>query len=119
MSVVRDKYHLVSVHPYQITTSCQVEPRYYPPIDKEPQPAQFRNNSHNGIISPTTRRKISRALDYLRYIAKHQHTTLALITLTLSHKQIHTDQELKYHCFNHFLKELERKWKVEHYVCKY
>ncbi|MBA7540320.1 hypothetical protein ES705_32616 [subsurface metagenome] len=137
----RITYNLVSIHPSQITVSRQVEPRYYSPInpelcnnvpnkgsvnplyhspiDKEPQPAQFLNNSHNGIISSTTRRKISRALDYLSYIAKHQHTTLTLITLTLSHKQIHADRELKYYLFKPFLAELKRKWKVEHYLDRY
>lgn len=113
------RYNLVSVHPYQITVSHQVEPFYYPPIDPEPQPAQFRNNSHAGIISPAARRKISRSLDYIRYIAKHQHTTLALITLTLSHKQVHTDRELKRYLFQNFLNELKRKWKVTHYTCRY
>jgi hypothetical protein len=137
----RITYNLVSIHPYQTTVSRQVEPRYYPPIDPElcnnvpnsgsvnplyhppkdkgPQPAQFRNTSHNGIVSPTSRRKFSRKLDYLRYIAKHQHTTLALITLTLSHKQVHADRVLKRRLFRVFLQELKRKWKVLHYICRY
>lgn len=119
MEDLKVRYNLVSVHPYQITVSHQVEPGYYPPPDLEPQPAQFKDNSHSGMISPTARRKISRALDYLRYIARHQHTPLPLITLTLSHKQVHSDQELKRYLFQNFLNELKRKWKVTHYFCRY
>jgi len=119
MDTFKIKYNLASVHPYQITVSHQVEPRYYPPLDPEPQPAQFRNNSHAGIISPAARRKISRALDYLRYIAKHQHTPLALITLTLSADLGYTDRVLKRYLFKPFLAELKRKWKVSHYFSRY
>lgn len=113
------RYNLASVHPYQITVSKQVEPQFYHPIDTKSQPTQFRNNLHSGLVSPAARRKISRALDYLRYIAKHQHTRPALITLTLSSPQVHTDRQLKRYLFKPFLAELKRKWKVSAYTCRY
>jgi hypothetical protein len=90
-------------------------------------PSQFRNNYHNGKISKTAERKISRAIDYLVYLSKYKrlpHTKngkglpfrLNFLTLTLSSEQIHTDHEIMLRLFSPFLQSLRQKWHVTNYI---
>ena len=43
---------------------------------------------------------------------------LTFITLTLPSKQIHSDNEIKSRCLNHFLTDLKRKYQVDLYIWK-
>lgn len=90
-------------------------------------PEQFQDNSHHGKISDVARRKITRAIDYLVYMAqpkklphtrhgKGLHFYLNFVTLTLSSEQIHSDHEIMSRVFRPFLMALDRKWKVRNYV---
>ena len=102
-------------------------PDGYPDSVVPRKPPQFANNYHNGKISKTAYRKISRAIDYLVYLAKPKklpHTKhgkdfsfrLNFVTLTLSSKQIHTDHEISYHIFHPFLVSLTRQFKITNYI---
>jgi hypothetical protein len=91
------------------------------------RPSQFKDNYHHGKISKTAERKITRAIDYLVYMAqpkKLPHTKhgkglffrLNFVTLTLSSEQIHSDHEISYHIFHPFLVSLTREFKIKRYI---
>ena len=93
------------------------------------QPTQFQDNYHQGRISPIAKRKMSRSISYLIYLAKpkaihkpyHGNNftfKVNFITLSLSSKQIHSDQEIKAQLFNQFLIEMKQRWNVDMYVWK-
>ena len=123
----RITYNSISVHPRQINVYYQFLNPGRPAGTTGIRPPQFDNNAHKGKISPTAYKKITRAIDYLVYMAqpkKLPHTyhgkglqfKLSFITLTLSSAQVHTDQEIKSHLLNQFLIEMQTKWKVNNYV---
>ena len=127
-------YYSLSIHPNQINVFYQSTNGRRPPcnydIDDETdnktvvkQPTQFKDNFHQGRISPIAKRKMSRALEYLIYMAKPKHVRnpfngkyftfrVNFITLTLSAPQIHSDQEIKSQLLNQFLIEMTRRWNV-------
>lgn len=123
----RVPYTSISIHPRQINV-------YYESISgrskgglSSGRPAQFQSNDHQNKISPTARKKISRAIDYLVFLAQDKRLPntyhgkglvfkIAFITLTLSSKQCHSDQTIKTRLFNQFLIEMQRKWKVQNYI---
>jgi len=123
------QWHEYSVHPSSITVASYIEPRNCGTSHRAPRPDQFLDNSHNGKISPQARRKITKAIDimiylakpgkmYDRYHGKHYKFLLPFITLTLSSDQVHSDQEIKRRCLKPFLRELKRKWHCERFLCR-
>lgn len=81
----------------------------------------------DGKLSRITKSKINKAVSYLNYIAhdkiyvdrytnKMLKYKLTFATLTLSSKQIHTDNEIKSKLINQFFVEARTKWNVRHYV---
>lgn len=131
-------YYTLSIHPsttnvYYQTTAPR---RYKEPAELFPedpleattkQPAQFKCNYHNGMISSIARRKISRSVDYLTCMAKSKlmprpwhgkHFTfkVSFLTLTLSSAQVHSDQVIKSKLLNQFLIEMTRRWNVKLYL---
>lgn len=120
-------YNSISVHPRQINVYYQSLTPGRPKETTGTRPEQFENNAHQGRISPVAYKKITRAIDYLVYVARPKKLPntyygkglrfyLAFITLTLSSEQIHTDQEIKTHLLNQFLIEMQNKWKVNNYL---
>lgn len=91
------------------------------------QPIQFKDNYHHGRMSDIAKRKMTRSLDYLIHMAKPKKIVkpyhgrnftfkVNFITLTLSSKQVHSDQVIKSELMNHFLISSMRKWNVRQYV---
>ena len=104
------------------------------------------NTNYFGELSPHSHKRLRNTIDYMIYlsnekkiygkeiIAKSQKETtdyqkgkkyknpvkykLTFITLTLPSAQVHSDQQIKSKCLNHFLTDLRRKWKVEMYIWK-
>ena len=84
-------------------------------------------NQHRGIVSEKARRRISKAIDWMLYLAKEkkvypdkQHNDLSfrinMVTLTLCSKQVHSDNEIKSKLLNQFLIEASRKWSINRYL---
>ena len=133
-------YHSLNIHPDKINVYYQstCPRRCLPPghnVDRSDQnstakqPAQFKDNYHHGRISSIAKRKISRSLSYLIYIAKPKpihkpwhgrnfEFKVAFITLTLSSEQIHSDQVIKAQLLDQFLIEMHKRWNVKDYVCR-
>lgn len=131
-------YYSVSVFPGQVNivyNSLNPSRRSYNQylVDEETgnlvrfRPVQFRNNSHHGKISKVAQRKIARAVSCLAYAVpkkKYYHPghgrpgefILNFLTLTLSSKQIHSDNEIKSHLLEPFLNSCRQKWKVISYI---
>jgi len=91
------------------------------------QPIQFRDNYHQGRISSTAKPKMSRAIEYLIYLAKSKLVRnpfngkyftfkVNFVTLSLSSKQIHTDQVIKSRLLDQLIHEAKKRWNVDLYV---
>jgi len=86
-----------------------------------------KTNDHKGLISNHSASKIKKAIHWLLLIArdktlsssfhgKNFNFKLSFITLTLSSKQIHSDNEIKAILLNQFLVESRKKWGVRSYL---
>jgi hypothetical protein len=131
-------YYETAIHPGQINiyyTAFKPSPKNHSgPWDPDSDiksttkvPVQFKDNSHHGVISKNALRKITRAVNYLCYLVpkRRQFTTadarsgsyfLNFITLTLSSKQIHSDNEIKRTILEPFLNECRKRWHVTNYI---
>ena len=131
-------YYSLNIHPGSINVYYQSSAgrRYRIPDEYENetdnstttnQPIQFQNNYHQGRISSIAKRKISRSVEYLIYLAKPKPIhkpyhgknftfKVNFITLTLSSPQVHSDQVIKNQLFHQFLTEMTRRWNVDMYV---
>lgn len=131
-------YYACSIHPSKINVYYQSTAGRRRPIVNQSdvedqqgtnikQPTQFKDNYHNGRISNIAKRKMTKSIDYLIHMSKPKKVyqpyhgrnftfTVNFITLSLSSKQIHSDQEIKAKLLNQFLIEMVRRWKVKMYV---
>lgn len=87
----------------------------------------LENNTRTSLISDKTKSKIGRSIDYIIHTSKEQNQRtkhsnrnvnfkLVFITLTLSSKQIHTDNELKAFFLNHLITIIKRKYNIDKYI---
>lgn len=131
---------LVKLSPNQITfyheypnsrrggTNCDLS--YYS-VDNEDSPALEENQkrTHEGTLSETARKNLLRCTErfvYFNKIAnerkrrakKKGKRSLKFITLTLSARQIHTDNEIRNKLLNQFLTELREKYSLRNYIWK-
>ena len=128
----------LTIHPGQIyiystphwePTKPQKRQPYINSIEDKILYDSFINSSRSpaGKVSPTAKRKITKAIDYLLMMSDDKpvtsqktgrrfHFKVAFITLTLPSKQIHSDNEIKRTCLNSFLIELQKYHKVKRYV---
>ncbi len=125
--------HSGRINAYYQTTAPR---RYLPPDPYEEgtdqnsttkQPIQFQDNYHQGRISSTAKPKVSRAIEYLIYLAKPKLVRnpfngkyftfkVNFVTLSLSSKQIHTDQVIKSELLDQLIYEAKKRWNVDLYV---
>ncbi len=133
-------YYSLSAHPGGVNVYYQsTAPKRYLPLDLNgyvttpnsttKQPLQFKDNYHQGRISPIAKRKMSRAIEYLIYLCtsmafqkpyhgRHFKDKVTFVTLTLASKQVHSDQVIKSELLNQFLIEMHKRWNVDLYVCR-
>jgi hypothetical protein len=104
------------------------------------------NENHYNELSIHSRKRLRNSIEYLLYISKNAKLTgkkqiskkvnteieietgklhtkpinykLTFITLTLSSKQKHTDEEIKSNLLNHFLTEARKNWNMQYYIWK-
>ncbi|MBA7635839.1 hypothetical protein ES703_43443 [subsurface metagenome] len=118
---------MLSIHPDRINLYSEV---HWDPYKPRRDPSVHLNGisrDHGGKVSAAARRKVSRAIEYLLFLANEKvlpDTThgkaygfkLSFITLTLPSTQAHTDQEIKARLLNQFLIEARKKWHVKNYL---
>jgi hypothetical protein len=86
-----------------------------------------KENKANGLISKHAKKKIDRSIDYLLTVSKTKKVQsryrnsnftfkIAFITLTLPSTQTHDDNTIKKTCFDPFLLEIKKYYKVQNYV---
>jgi hypothetical protein len=131
-------YYSLNIHPGSINVYYQstAARRYLPPDDNgtetdglstTKQPTQFKDNYHQGRISQIAKRKMSRAIEYLIHMSKPKTINkpyhgrnftfkVNFITLSLSSKQVHSDQIIKSELLNQFIIEMRKRWNVQDYV---
>lgn len=89
----------------------------------------LRDNSNHNKISKDAEKKIKRAVSYLstvsdkkrvyvKEIGKSIDFKLTFVTLTLSSRQIHSDQIIRRDLIHHFITIATRKWAISHYVMR-
>ncbi len=128
----------VSISPSRITTFWRMEPKRFKhkeeskdlfPDDSKKvndnKPPKFKG--HTGLISKKAGKRINNAIDWLLLLAQNKTVyntntnkkfkfKISFVTLTLSSKQIHSDNVIKKELLNHFLVEARKKWQVDKYV---
>lgn len=117
----------VSIQPNKLTTYLHYDQtgdhRNY---DNHKNLTTLDNRAH-GLMSFKANKRVRLAIDWLVYLAKDKplydkeqkaHVTFKLnfITLTLSSKQIHTDNEIKSKLLNQFLTEIRTKYNCSNYL---
>lgn len=101
--------------------------RYRRTKDRRKNEVNLLDNEHKGRVSSKARRRITKAIDYMQFLAKdkplfpHRKNCklsfrLNMVTLTLCSTQIHSDNEIKSKLLNQFLVELRNKHKCQLYL---
>jgi len=119
----------VSIHPDELYIYGQKDWISEPSYPKRNSLYNLQFNSHHNKLSQKAKSKAKRAIKYLIYQSSvktaYNHKTKSMfkfkvcfITLTLSSRQRHSDQEVKKVLLNQFLIEAKKKWGVTNYVWK-
>jgi len=122
-----DIIQCASIHPTSVNLYKSVNWYPYRPKRQRFDHLVTSDKKHKGKVSITARRKVSRAVEYLLFMAndkilpdtahgKAYRFKIAFITLTLPSHQIHSDQEIKDSLLNQFLIELRYRFKVKNYL---
>lgn len=117
----------VSVHPDRINIYSRAEWSPYKPKKPKFEHLVKSDSKHHGKVSVHARRKISKAIEYLLYMAapknlpdtkhgRHYNFKVAFVTLTLPSKQMHSDNEIKEKCLNQLIVEFRQRYKVVNYI---
>lgn len=111
---------------YIVLYNAPVEQRYSRRVSEKSKD-NLKNNSCNGKLSAKSVIKIKNKVNWLLYLTNNKTvynhskgTTyqfkLSFITLTLSSKQIHSDNTIKKELLNQFLTEAKWRWGIHHYI---
>jgi hypothetical protein len=87
----------------------------------------LEDNDHNGHLSGKATRRINQGIDWMLYLANEKtfqgfksnrryKFKVNFVTLTLSSKQIHSDQDIKNKLLNQFLVECRSRWGIGRYL---
>lgn len=117
----------VAVHPSQINLYSTIEWHGKKPFRPKTDHLIKSDKKTNGKVSSQASRKISRAIDYLLFMASDKNCPskihgknfkfkISFITLTLPSAQIHSDNEIKEKCLNQFFVEARKRWHVINYL---
>lgn len=117
----------LQVHPEQITLYTYQVAGKKPTRHLTTYLTNFAQNKHDGNVSKTATKKISRALDYMLFLAKPKTIPegyrgaglkfrISFITLTLPAKQIHTDREIIHTILQPTLDTFRKKYKIKNYI---
>lgn len=109
----------ITVQPNQISLYATYHGRTYSREGREKSLANLRNNDHKGLISSSTRRRVTSYINWIIAQAKHKAVydrerdqwcrfKVGFITLTLPSRQMHSDQEIKARCLNQWLVEMRK-----------
>lgn len=118
---------MLSIHPGSINMYSEVQWSPYRPTRERAKHLINCDKKNHGIVSEQARRKVTRAIEYLLFIAndkylpdtahgKNYKFKIAFITLTLPSMQQHPDNEIKEKCLNQFLIEITKHYKASNYI---
>lgn len=131
--MIEDNIRLISpsliIHPNSIVLYSQVEWTKYTPNFHKNSLQNLKSNFNHNNLSIQAKRKLTKSIKYLIYTASEKIAynnktkstfkfKVNMVTLTLSSKQIHSDQEIKSKCLNQLLIELKQFYRVDNYVWK-
>lgn len=118
---------LISIHPTSINLYNEIHWSPYRPSKPKFDHLTISDKKTHGHVSVQARRKLSKAIDYLLFLAadkalpdtahgKKYNFKIAFVTLTLPSSQIHSDNEIKDQLLNQFLIELKFRHHVHNYI---
>jgi hypothetical protein len=119
----------ISIHPDELYIYGRKEWITEPGFKRGNSMKNLLDNSNHNKMSEKSKQKAKRAIKYLIYNSSEKTTynyktkskfkfKVGFITLTLSSKQNHSDQEIKKTLLNQFLIEAKKKWNMTNYVWK-
>lgn len=91
---------------------------------------QVANNQRKvNELSKSAQKRIKNAVNWMTYLSSSRNVSeksgisiknfqISFVTLTLPTKQMHTHDEIKSKCLNHFLTVLRQKFKIQNYIWK-
>jgi hypothetical protein len=118
---------MINMHPSQITSYNEL---YYDSgvqYTKKKPLIKIENNTNKLKLSSQSSRKLGRSIDYLVHLSSSKEARkyknkenfnykLSFITLTLSSRQLVTDQILTHELLNQFFIEARKRWNLKNYV---
>jgi hypothetical protein len=118
---------MLTIHPSKINIYNEPLNRTYHNKEHKRFNLSGVDKSHHDKVSMHARRKISKAIEYLIFMARAKTLPntfhgkaftfrIAFVTLTLPSSQIHSDNVIKEKCLNQFLIECHRRWHVKNYL---
>jgi len=127
MNEVSEHIPMVTIHPNRVNLYSIPMHRRSGNVEKNRFDIKSVSNKRKDEVSTHARRKISKAVEYLLFLARSKSLPdtfhgkafkfqIAFITLTLPSTQIHSDNIIKAECLNQMLIELRKKWHVKNYV---
>ena len=117
----------VSVHPGRICLYNRVEYVSVKPRKNKADHLINADKHYHGKVSYQTRKKVSRGVEYLLFMANDKYLPetahgksykfkIAFVTLTLPSAQIHSDNQIKSECLNQLIVEIRQKYHVKNYI---
>lgn len=118
---------MVSIKPNYLTTYLRFDSTNSTNYNNGKERVMPESNKHDGLMSAKANKRVRLAIDWLIHITKEKTLTkkgvatnykfkLNFITLTLSSKQKHSDNEIKKTMLNQFLTELRTKYGCTNYL---
>jgi len=117
------------IHPSSLVMFSQLHYSNYVPCSRKKSLLNLQSNFNHNNLSVQAKRKMTKAIQYLIYTTSEKTAynnktkstfkfKVNMVTLTLSSKQIHSDQTIKSKCLNQLLVELKEHYRVHNYVWK-
>lgn len=117
----------VSIKPNYLTTYTHFDNTESYSVYENSRIVRPLDNRHHGLMSTKANRRVRLAIDWMCLLAKDKHVKsdntgnafnfkLNFITLTLSSKQKHSDNDIKSKLLNQFLIEIKSKYNATRYL---
>lgn len=131
--MINDNFRIVEpalrIHPSSLVMFSQLHYSNYVPSGRKKSMLNLSSNFNHNNLSAQAKRKMTKAIQYLIYTTSEKKAynnktkssfkfKVNMVTLTLSSKQVHSDQTIKSKCLNQLLIELKEHYRVHNYVWK-
>ena len=121
--------HALRIHPDNLIMFPLFHYTNYTPFRSNNSLYNLQSNFNHNTLSPQAKRKMTKSVKYMLYTASEKKAynnktksnftfKVNMITVTLSSKQVHSDQEIKSKLLNQLLVELKSRYHLKNYIWK-